>query len=342
MGSSIPSRYNDPDQTNRRKVMKPLHVIVPTILLLLAGCDDSTTPLSAPATSKPDERLVGVWRLREKDGNVTYYHVGYPDESLPSGVMRVVVVTHRKQKLRQPIPVLVFPTTIGNKTYLNVTGQLIKVEKGWEAKAYFLFRYQVDGDSLLLSKMDIDAKETAIDSGKIKGVSDHEKSKKDWLRTVRLTDTTENLARFVGAAGDSLWSKPERLERVEAGPLAAAAGKHDEAEKQAIAAAKSWLGLTDLEKYGESWDSSADYLKNAVDKDDFVRSLTAARKPLGKMKSRELKSKEYRTSLPGAPDGEYVVIQFKTTFENKKSAIETITPMLGKDGTWKVSGYYIK
>ena len=126
------------------------------------------------------------------------------------------------------------------------------------------------------------------------------------------------------------------------GPLSAAARKHDEAEKQAIAAAKSWLGLTDLEKYGESWDSSADYLKNAVGKEDFVRSLTAARKPLGKLKSRELKSKEYRTSLPGAPDGKYVVIQFTTAFENKASAIETITPMLDKDGTWKVSGYYIK
>ena len=112
---------------------------------------------------------------------------------------------------------------------------------------------------------------------------------------------------------------------------ALAAEKHDEAEKQAVAAAESWLALVDDGKYGESWDAAADYLKNAVTKDDFVKSLTAARKPLGKLKSREVKSKEYRTSLPGAPDGEYVVIQFKTVFENKKSAIETVTPMLDKD-----------
>ena len=123
---------------------------------------------------------------------------------------------------------------------------------------------------------------------------------------------------------------------------ALAAEKHDEAEKQAVAAAESWLALTDDGKYGESWDLAAEYLKNAVTKDDFVKSLTAARKPLGKLKSREVKSKEYRTSLPGAPDGEYVVIQFKTSFENKNSAIETITPMLDKDGKWKVSGYYIR
>jgi hypothetical protein len=113
-------------------------------------------------------------------------------------------------------------------------------------------------------------------------------------------------------------------------------------EAKAVESAESWLALTDQGKYGERWDSAAEYLKDAVGREDLVRSLTAARKPLGKLKSRELKSKEYRTSLPGAPDGKYVVIQFKTAFENKKSAIETVTPMLGKDGTWRVSGYYIR
>ncbi len=53
-------------------------------------------------------------------------------------------------------------------------------------------------------------------------------------------------------------------------------------------------------------------------------------------------SKNYQTSLPGAPDGKYVVIQFKTSFENKKSATETITPMMDNDGKWRVSGYFIK
>jgi hypothetical protein len=124
--------------------------------------------------------------------------------------------------------------------------------------------------------------------------------------------------------------------------LSVAAEKHDEAEKQAVAAAETWLALVDQDKYAESWDAAAMHLKNAVGKEGFVKSLTAARKPLGKLKSREVKSKEYRTSLPGAPDGQYVVIQFKTVLENKKSAVETVTPMLDKDKKWRVSGYYIR
>ena len=121
-----------------------------------------------------------------------------------------------------------------------------------------------------------------------------------------------------------------------------ATDKLDEAEKQDVAAADFWLSLVDDGKYAASWDAAAEYLKNAVSKDDFVKSLTAARKPLGMLKSRDVKSKDYRTGLPGAADGQYVMIQFKTTFKNKPSAIETVTLMLGKDGKWRVSGYYIK
>ena len=70
--------------------------------------------------------------------------------------------------------------------------------------------------------------------------------------------------------------------------------------------------------------------------------MEAVRKPLGQTVSRSLKSKQYQTVLPGAPDGEYVVIQFNTSFEHKRSAVETVTPMKDKDGKWRVSGYYIK
>ena len=115
-----------------------------------------------------------------------------------------------------------------------------------------------------------------------------------------------------------------------------------EAEDAAIASAKAWLALVDNEKYGESWDEAARLFKGAVPKIQWQQTMQALRKPFGKNVSRELKSKSYRTSLPGAPDGEYVVIQFKASFENKKSAVETITPMREKDGEWRVSGYYMK
>lgn len=114
------------------------------------------------------------------------------------------------------------------------------------------------------------------------------------------------------------------------------------AEKAALDSAEKWLVLVDNGSYGKSWDEAAGYLKNALPKQKWVESLQAYRTPLGNFVSRKLISKQYTTTLPGAPDGEYVVIQYETSFENKKSAIETITPMLEKDDTWRVSGYFIK
>jgi len=57
---------------------------------------------------------------------------------------------------------------------------------------------------------------------------------------------------------------------------------------------------------------------------------------------KKTKSSDYKTALPGAPDGKYVVIQYDTAFANKAAAIETITPMLDADNQWRVSGYYIR
>ncbi len=115
-----------------------------------------------------------------------------------------------------------------------------------------------------------------------------------------------------------------------------------EAEKAAKESAKAWLELIDAEKYDQSQQEAALYVRNLVTKDDWQRSMQGARQPLGKLVSRELKSTRYTTSAPGAPDGQYVIIQYNTSFENKESAVETVTPMLDDDGKWRVSGYYIK
>jgi tetratricopeptide (TPR) repeat protein len=115
-----------------------------------------------------------------------------------------------------------------------------------------------------------------------------------------------------------------------------------EAVKAAVPAAEQWLKLVDDGKYGECWDAAAEFLRKAVGKDVFEKQIAAARKPLGKLQSRMVKLAVFMTSLPGAPDGQYVIIQFEAVFENKKQAVETVTPMKDKDGKWRVSGYYVK
>ena len=112
-------------------------------------------------------------------------------------------------------------------------------------------------------------------------------------------------------------------------------------EAAAVAVAKPWLELIDSGKYDESWDQTSSQFRAAVTKDKWPGTIKPVRVPLGKVNKREVKSKTFMTALPGAPDGEYVVIQYATEFENKKTAIETITPKF-EGGKWLISGYYIK
>ena len=115
-----------------------------------------------------------------------------------------------------------------------------------------------------------------------------------------------------------------------------------DAEKDALKAAEQWLALIDAGDYGGSWEAASELSKKSVSKEMWIQSIKAVRSAMGDLISRSVAAAQYATSLPGAPDGEYVVIQYQTSFQNKKSAIETITPMLDAAGTWRVAGYFIK
>ena len=115
----------------------------------------------------------------------------------------------------------------------------------------------------------------------------------------------------------------------------------DKKNEEAMSAAKEWLVLIDAREYSESWDNAASLFQKAMTKEQWIEVLNGLLPSYGKLIQREVISSKHYTELPGAPDGEYVVIQFNSSFENKKECIETVTPMKD-DGKWKVSGYYIK
>ena len=136
-------------------------------------------------------------------------------------------------------------------------------------------------------------------------------------------------------------SRRLRASVIVVGFLAAGVAYAGSQESAAIEAADEWLALVDAGEFETSWERTASLFQDAVSASEWEASVTAARRPFGAFVSREVLSAELRTSLPGAPDGEYVVIQYRAAYENKQAAVETVTPMRD-GGEWKVSGYYIK
>ncbi|MBF0529011.1 MAG: DUF4019 domain-containing protein [Deltaproteobacteria bacterium] len=107
-------------------------------------------------------------------------------------------------------------------------------------------------------------------------------------------------------------------------------------------AAEAWLKLVDNGEYGKTFDTAAEIFKSASTKIQWEATLDLVRKNLGKTIERKPLSAQFATSLPGAPDGEYYVMEFRTVFQNKKEAVERLVPMKEKDGRWRVSGYFIR
>jgi hypothetical protein len=105
--------------------------------------------------------------------------------------------------------------------------------------------------------------------------------------------------------------------------------------------ALGWVTTVDAGRYGQSWDEAAQYFRDNITRPQWEVMLAQGRGKLGNVMLRKVVSVQFARELPKAPPGEYVVIQYSTRFENGLFT-ETVTPMKQKDGSWKVSGYYIK
>lgn len=112
--------------------------------------------------------------------------------------------------------------------------------------------------------------------------------------------------------------------------------------KPAMGVAEAWLASVDAGNYGASWEAAAPLFREAIAKVKWETSMESAPAPLGTPINRKLRQAFYTRVLPNAPEGEYVVIQYDTRFENRPLSTEIVTPMKAGDGTWKVSGYIIR
>jgi hypothetical protein len=113
-------------------------------------------------------------------------------------------------------------------------------------------------------------------------------------------------------------------------------------DKDTIAAARKWLALLDDGKVGVAWDVSSKHLKSVVTRKEWVKGIADARKPFGKLKLRTPEKFARSHAMPGAPDGDYSIVEFTSEFANGKRAQEQLIWMLEPGDVWRVSGYYIR
>lgn len=121
-----------------------------------------------------------------------------------------------------------------------------------------------------------------------------------------------------------------------------AAVAQDPRATAAQAAARDWLALTDRGDAQGSWDAAGKKFQAVLPATGWADSLKKARAPFGPTANRAIFKTVFQTTFPGAPEGDYVLIDYTTNFAGKPAAHETVTLERETDGAWRVVGYYIR
>ena len=111
---------------------------------------------------------------------------------------------------------------------------------------------------------------------------------------------------------------------------------------EAQSAADGWLRLVDQMRYDESWDSAAAPFRQAVARADWGEAVLQARHRLEPIVARKLLRGTFTTTLPDAPAGDYVVLQYEAQGARGTAVVETVTPMREADRRWRVAGYFVR
>tara|TARA_R110001599_G_scaffold352451_1_gene587342 strand:+ start:94 stop:492 length:399 start_codon:yes stop_codon:yes gene_type:complete len=108
-----------------------------------------------------------------------------------------------------------------------------------------------------------------------------------------------------------------------------------------VESAIKWLEIVDSGNYEQSWSQAAPFFQEQISAPKWTEALSQIRAPLSSVISRKVSSADPHESLPGVPDGNYVVITLVTSFAKKETAIETIT-VSKTNNDWRTIGYFIK
>lgn len=159
-------------------------------------------------------------------------------------------------------------------------------------------------------------------------------------RITRATLTLALIPALTLGASTSLLAQEGEMDAAAATDDAAA--DHAEDVEAAASAALDWLAVLDTGDYGDSWDAAAGLIQEGITRDQWTSGLGQARGQFEPFGVRTRINAEYTTELPNAPAGEYVVLQYRSEVSGDRTVVETVVPMKQEDGSWKVSGYFVR
>lgn len=118
-------------------------------------------------------------------------------------------------------------------------------------------------------------------------------------------------------------------------------------ELAAREAADRWLVLIDGGQYNAALDAAAPSFRKSIKREEWNDGLKQVRAPMGAVKKRTLKRLFATYLLPDAPEGDYMVVTYRTTFADRVEPRDEIIILAnekdaGSEAEWLVLSYFIE
>ncbi len=104
------------------------------------------------------------------------------------------------------------------------------------------------------------------------------------------------------------------------GPVGAGTLSHNHLDNQA----SNYLELLDQNQYEDAWLAMSDFFQALNNQDHWQSRQQVIRAAYGSLGSREFLRITERQSYSHSPDGKYVIVQYKSIFQNKADTYETV------------------
>ncbi len=103
-------------------------------------------------------------------------------------------------------------------------------------------------------------------------------------------------------------------------PVGAESPPHDHLSSQA----DSFLILLDQGRYDDAWHAMSAHFQSLNNQGQWQSRQQTIHAAYGVLSSRQLRRISYRQSYSLSPDGQYVLVQFQSSYTNKADTIETV------------------
>lgn len=113
-------------------------------------------------------------------------------------------------------------------------------------------------------------------------------------------------------------------------------------DPESLARAENFLKFVDAGDWKGSWEAAGASFQDEATLEEWIAVIEPAREQIGAFESRKLITVQRTSTLPGAPEGDYEVLQYQSEFAAVDiGAVETLIMVQGAGG-WDVAGYFVR